>query len=803
MFRNYLRTALRAMYRDKWYSLVNIGGLAIGMCVALLLGLYVKFELSFDKFHDNYERIYRIHTHYQREGLEEMKNAVTVFSTGEALYNKIPEVESFARLYFGSTGNISIEDETYTPKQLTYTDTSFFKIFNFPIVLGDKIDPLGEPFKIVVTERIAKQWFGDENPIGKSIQTTTIDIDTITRAAFRRPQSLTISAVIKDVPKNSQLQFDILTNFKTLPINMLRGNAFDYFTYIKTRKEIDDPLRGRIAIINGEEVERLFGKTYGKEFIQTPIMPLAKVHLHSKYKFERALTGEYSFVLTLGIVALLVLIIASINFINLSTARADNRKREVGIRKTVGSSKPQIMIQFIGESILTSLLALTLSLMLIELLITPFNTLLKTSLSLDYKQNLGFFLFVIGVAIAVGVIGGLYPSLYVSRFKPITILRGLTETGKQNPFVKSALIVFQFGIAAILVFGLILINSQLRFMKNKDLGFDKDNIVLFFGITNELTKSYNTVQEDIKTIPGVISMSAAQSFPGAFHSGMNLSLEGSDPSMAISVSENRVQDYYVETMKMKIIKGRDFSPNSIADNDGYIINEAAAKILGLDDPIDARVMMWKRPGKIIGVIKDYHYASLKNNIEPLVISRYNPSMSNFTIRIEDFDKAETINRIAETIKKHDPNYKTNYYFLADYLKRMYGSEERTFKLILSSSILAILLSMIGLYALSAYSIANRTKELGVRKILGASLSTLLRLLLTDSTKWVLVANLIALPIGWYFAQDWLNDFAYRIDIKPWFFIAAIISNYLIALLTIVWQVLQAARTNPVNALRYE
>jgi ABC-type antimicrobial peptide transport system permease subunit len=284
---------------------------------------------------------------------------------------------------------------------------------------------------------------------------------------------------------------------------------------------------------------------------------------------------------------------------------------------------------------------------------------------------------------------------------------------------------------------------------------------------------------------------------------MNLALEGTDPSKAFSVKEHRVQDYYLETMQMQLVEGRDFRPDAVADNDGYIINETAAKMLGVENPVGERVMMWKRPGKIIGVIKNYHFASLRNNIEPLVISRYNPRMGNLTIRVDETNKAQTVEQIISIIKKHEPNYNPSYSYLEDILAKQYGSEERTFKLIMSASLIALILSMIGLYALSAYSLANRTKELGVRKILGASLSTLLKLLLADTTKWVLLASIIALPAGWYFAKDWLADFAFRIDIEPWVFISTILITYTIALLTVAGQVLHAARTNPVETLRYE
>lgn len=803
MIKNFLKIAFRTLYRDKWYSIVNIGGLAIGMCVTLLLSLYVRHELSFDKFHKDFQRIYRINTHINQEGFDEKKYPVTVYETGDVLAERLADVEMVTRLFFSTTGETYINNDTKQSQSLIYTDKTFFNLFNFPIIKGNAKSPIDDPNSIVISEKVAQSWFGSEDPIGKSVNIYTFDYDTIERKLIKRPQTLTVSAIMGDAPKNSQLQPKVVTNFRTMSEVMLRVNGFDFYTYIKTKKLLDEHLENQIAEINAEQIEAGFGKTHPKELTSTHLMPISKIHLHSDYQSEVAITSSYSFVITLGIVAALVLIIASINFINLSTARADNRKREVGIRKTVGSKRLQLIAQFIGESILSSIIALFVSLMLLELLIGPFNSLISTNISLDYKNNVILLISVIGLAVVVGAIGGLYPSIYISRFKPITILRGITSRGKQNPFVKTTLIVFQFGIAAVLIFGLVVINSQMRYMKSKDLGFNQQNVILFFGLTESIVESYKPLSNDLRSIPNVISMSAAQSYPSAGLSGMNLALEGTDPSKAFSVKEHRVQDHYIETMQMQIVKGRDFRPNSIADDEGYIINETAAKMLGVENPIDARVMMWRRPGKIIGIIKDYHFASLRNDIEPLVISRYNPRMFNLTLRIEDFDKDKTVDRIVETIRKYDPNYKPSYRYLQDMLMAQYGSEEKTFRLILSASTIALILSMIGLYALSAYALANRTKELGVRKILGASLPTLLKILLLDSTKWVLIANAIALPIGWYFSKNWLNDFAFRIDISAWIFVTTLFLTFSIALITIFWQVLKAAQSNPIEALRYE
>lgn len=804
MIKNFLLTALRAMYRDKWYSLVNIGGLAIGMCVALLLTIYVKFELSFDRFHEDYHRVYRLHNHFTREGLEEQKLAGTLLDVGENIIEEVSEVESMARIFYMSTGAVNVNSQLHKSSSIIYTDTSFFNIFSFPMQMGKESNPIAEHGSIVITEKIAKIWFGDENPIGQSVTFGTVDFDTLTSSFIRIQQPFTVTAVLADIPKNSHLTFDVVTSFNSVPRNFISRQGLDFKTFIKLYNPVTQEVSEKIGAVNANTIERAFGN-FGRESAntQTRLMPLHKIHLNANYPYDEAITSSKVFVYTLGIIAILVLGIASINFVNLTTARTDTRKREVGVRKAVGSGRIHLIAQFIGESVMASLLALMIAFALTELLITPFNNLLGTSLVIEYWQNQYFFALIIVFAILVGAIGGAYPAIYISRFKPISILRGISDKGKSSSTLKAILVVFQFGMAALLIFGLIVINLQVRFMNNKYLGFDKENVVIFFGITEKLSNSYNTIRDEILSNPNIIQLSGAQHLPGGTLAGMNLYPEGNEPSTAFSIKESRVQNLYLETLNMKIVEGRNFNPYSTADDDSYIINQSAAQMLGVENPIGQRVVMWRRPGTIIGIVSDYHFASLRENIEPLIISRYDKRVTNLTIRIDSQNRNETLTHIEETIRKYEPNYQSSYTFLDDYLAKQYKNEDRSFKLILSASILAIILSMVGLYALSAYAISRRTKELGVRKILGASVYKLSQLLLSDTTKWVLMANIIALPIGWFVANGWLNDFAYRIEIKPWVFAASAISTYLIAIITIAWQVNRAARSNPVEALRYE
>ncbi|HPF94181.1 MAG TPA: hypothetical protein PLV65_09590, partial [Tenuifilaceae bacterium] len=337
----------------------------------------------------------------------------------------------------------------------------------------------------------------------------------------------------------------------------------------------------------------------------------------------------------------------------------------------------------------------------------------------------------------------------------------------------------------------------------KDLGFEKEDVIIFSNLTESIIGSYSTIRQELLTNPSIESVSGAQSLPGGGLSGMNLYLEGADPSTAFSIKENRIQDYYIETLMMKIVEGRDFIPNSVVDNDSYIINQSAAKMLGVSNPIGKKVVMWQRPGTIIGVVKDYHLKSLRDEIEPLIISRYNPRMHNFTIRLTENSNKQTVEWIENTLKKHDPNYKSSNYYLSDFLMMQYRSEKQTYKLILSASILAIIISIVGLYALSAFAIARRTKEIGIRKILGSSVSKIATVLIADTTKWVMIANIIAIPVAYFLANEWLNGFAYRISIEVWIPVATIATTFTIALLTIVWQAIKASHVNPIVSLRYE
>ncbi len=792
------------MYRDKWYSIINILGLSVGLCTALLLSLYVKHELSFDRFHTESNKIYRLNNHFSRSGLKEEKLPCTLYDTGNELLEQVSEIEMLNRIFFWDTGNITIDDNTYSNERIIYTDTTFFSLFNFPIIHGNSQKPLSEPHTIVISERLAKKWFGKENPIGKSITISTYDLDTVKRQFYTRPQALTVSAVMQNVPKNSHIQFDIATPFSTMPPLFLAANGQDFYTYLKLSTKLNKQIKDKINHINSSVIDRVFGN-YGRESenTKTVLVPLKDIHLHTNYPGDRAITTDYGFVLTLSIIALLVLIIASINFINLTTARADKRKREVGIRKVVGSNRIQITMQFIGESVITTFIALLISFMLLELVITPFNNLLGTTLALDYKSNISLLVLIIATTIAIGILGGIYPSLYMSRFKAISVLRGLTNSGKRNPIVKSILVVLQFGISSALIFMLMVIMLQMRYFNKKDLGFEKEDVIIFSNLTESIIGSYSTIRQELLTNPSIESVSGAQSLPGGGLSGMNLYLEGADPSTAFSIKENRIQDYYIETLMMKIVEGRDFIPNSVVDNDSYIINQSAAKMLGVSNPIGKKVVMWQRPGTIIGVVKDYHLKSLRDEIEPLIISRYNPRMHNFTIRLTENSNKQTVEWIENTLKKHDPNYKSSNYYLSDFLMMQYRSEKQTYKLILSASILAIIISIVGLYALSAFAIARRTKEIGIRKILGSSVSKIATVLIADTTKWVMIANIIAIPVAYFLANEWLNGFAYRISIEVWIPVATIATTFTIALLTIVWQAIKASHVNPIVSLRYE
>ena len=405
MLKNYIKTALRSLFRDKWYSIVNIGGLAIGMCVALLLTIYVKFELSFDKFHDDYHRIYRLHTHFSREGLEEQKLPTTLLDVGENILEEVPEVETIARVFYMNTGTVNVNNESYRSSSIIYADTSFFSLFSFPVNLGKSTNPINEPGSIAITERIASIWFGDENPIGQSVTFSTVDFDTISSSFVRKEQPFTVTAVLTDIPKNSHLTFDVVTSFQSVPKNYIIRQGLDFFTYIKLYNKITPEVSERIGMVNATTIERAFG-AFGRESAntQTRLMPLHQIHLNASYPYDMAITSSKIFVYTLGIIAILVLGIASINFVNLTTARADTRKREVGVRKAVGSGRKQLVVQFIGESVLASLLALIVSFALTELLISPFNNLLGTSLVLEYWENLPFFFIIILFAMLVHVV---------------------------------------------------------------------------------------------------------------------------------------------------------------------------------------------------------------------------------------------------------------------------------------------------------------------------------------------------------------------------------------------------------------
>jgi putative ABC transport system permease protein len=543
-------------------------------------------------------------------------------------------------------------------------------------------------------------------------------------------------------------------------------------------------------------------KEYKITYLHT-LQPLADIHLHSgKLDYDSAELGSIQYIYIFSILAAFILIIAIFNYVSLFTAKSESRAKEVGIRKVSGAFRHAIVKQFIGESVIISFISFLIAMFLVEAFLPHFGNLVSRKIVFSYAQSfelIGLFLF---ISLFVGFFSGIYPALFISRFNPVAILKG-TFTGKKNKFLNILLVVVQFSIAIALISSLFVLYTQVSYMKNKNMGFDKEQLVVFSNFTGKIVSNYESLKGELLSNPDIISVTASQSIPGISRSGMNIRLPEWPLEEAIPLKENRVQDDYVKTMGFELIEGSDFSDRLASDSAAFILNEAAARLLNLDDPIGKEIIVWLHKGRIKGIIKDFHFTSLHEKIEPLVFSHYSNRFHNISIRIKAGRIPEGLKYAQGIFSKFDADYTQNYTFLDDMFDSMYRNEEKSNKLIFLASLLAILISVMGLLALTSFVVARRTKEIGIRKALGSNVGLILVLLNKDILKWVFISSLIGIPASYLFMKKWLLNFAYRIDLNIGFFLLALFIAILIAVVTITVQSFKTANKNPTESLRYE
>lgn len=811
MLKSYLKIALRHLLRHKSYSIINILGLAVGVACCVLILLFVQDELGYDSWTDKSDQIYRMALERNYPG-RSTSYAIIPHSYAETVKDEFPEVEDATRLLsFPGSLVLKVDGEVYEEENAVWADSNFFEIFTLPLLRGEVKNVLNKPNTVVLTEATAKRYFNDTDPIGKVLDIPNNDND------------LVVTGVCANVPPNTHFKFDMVRSASSMNFleqeNYISFAAYTYFVLNKNAdpKQVEAKMPDLVTKYASGPVQRQFGVSY-EEYQKAGngyryfLQPLQEIYLSSRLEAELKPPGSKNRVYIFTVIALFILLIACINFMNLSTARSAERAKEVGIRKTLGSLKGQIAGQFLLEAGLISLIGTVLAIGLLYFMIPIFNDI--TGKALNFGQVISwtsipmFLLF----ALIVGVVAGSYPAMVLSSFKPIAVLRGKLLSTSHGINLRNGLVVFQFMISVILIIGTIVVYNQLRFMQTKELGFNEEHVVTVKGAF-ALQNQTETFKNQVLDLASVKSVGGCNAMPGGQFFGVSFRKEGENE--AVTGRGLIVDEDYMDCMQMEMMQGRAYSKD-FQDSLSVVLNEAAVNELGYDDPVGKRLtspdnFLNPEEGQtsmftIVGVVKDFHFQSLHQEIEPLffVHNKFSQRTSGIiSVRIQPPDFPATISQIEQIWMQFVPDQPFRFSFFDSDLNMLYQAEQTAQKVFGLFAVLAIFIACMGVLGLAAYITQQRTKEIGIRKVLGASAFNIVTLLSKDFLKLVLVALVIASPIAWYAANSWLEDFAYRIDVSWWIFILAGVLAIVITLLTVSFQTVKAALLNPVKTLKYE
>ena len=805
MLKNYLKIALRNIRKNKAYSMINIFGLAIGMACFILIALYIKYELSYDRFHKDYERIYRI----------DVQNDFTI--AGSDLFNKTPAplaevlktecpgIEFATRLREESrSALIQADDNSYLDDKLFYTDPDFLTMFSFPLISGNPKTALNEPYSIIITDEIAKKYFGNKNPTGK-----TIMLDQ-----KHQQQPYNITGVIKNPPSNSHIQFNFLASFSTLYkqqqsgnyIHSLHWNAFGFYTYIMINK--NSSVKSVEASL-AEIVKKYKGQNSQIRFL---LEPIERIHLYQNWEKDITPGGDIRFIYLFAAIGFFILLIACFNYINISTAQSIKRAKEVGLRKVVGANRGQLLKQFLSESLVFSFFSFGLALAIVELTSPILQPLFNKEIQLSVFADVKKLFILLGVLLLVGCFAGVYPAYYISKFKPTQILKGIAKR-KSKSFLglRNSLVAFQFVISAVLIISTITIFNQLHYLRNKKLGLRKDHIVIINVFDEHLQKNYKSFFDELTSNPHIIDVSASQSLPPGSSGMSNIDWDGITSSDIRLMYGIRADNHFANLYEIHPVQGQDYLDKDNSSNKSYfLLNRSAIKVLGWKNVIGKR-FGWndtrKEDGQVIGVVDDFNFFPLDRKIEPLAIELVGSHLNEwvaryFSIKISSSDIEGTLFFIEKKWKQNS-QYPLQLQFFDERLNSIYKPEQNLGQLFNLFAFIAVLIGCMGLYGLTSFSIEQRLKEIGIRKVLGSSISQIIQMLTKETVGCILIANIVAFPIAYYLMNKWLQDFAYRIDLSWWIFVASSGIALVMALTTVSFQAIKAAIANPVESLKYE
>ncbi|TDH28784.1 ABC transporter permease [Segetibacter sp. 3557_3] len=797
MIRHYIKIAFRNLWKKKTFSLINIIGLSIGLTCCLLMAIYIRHELSYDHFQEKGDRIVRVIMEYSFGGAIQKGN-FTSTKVAPSFSRNFPEVEKAVRMS-GTSRVMRYEEKLFNEKSFVYADSTFLDIFSFKLILGNRAQALSGPNVVVFTKSAAAKYFGDENPVGKIV---TVGSGSV---------PYTVTGVMEDCSSNSQIKFDFIGSFSSLGVT--QENTYwdaNFTTYLLLRSaSAIHTLQPKIRPFMQHEMA---AEVSGKDYVTYELEPFKDVHLYSPYDgFEP--NNSITYIYIIAAVALLILAIACFTYINLSTARSIERAKEVGIRKVAGAFKNQIFWQFIGESLVISVAALLISTVLACLLLQPFNNLADRNLAIGSLFSPAMLLFELVVILCITLLAGSYPAVILSGFQPIRVLKGAFKNSGTGLVLRKSLIVFQFIISVFLIVACFVIQKQLEYIRSKNLGFDRDHIVVL-PMDQKMKANIATVKTVFTNNPGIRSVARVNNEPINIVAGYSMRRADMAENQSIIVNANVVDEDFAKTTGVHFIAGEDFSEQDMKDVEyedqekkqyHYILNETAARELGWTpaQAIGKKMFLGThRPGTVKGVIKDFHFSSFHNPIKPLVL--FNENWGNYLlVKLSGENMQQTIEYLESSWKNLVPHRPFEFHFLDDNYNKLYNSEHRLGKVLNTFAAIAVLLAMLGLFGLSAYVIQQRNKEIGIRKVLGASVANVVALLSKDFLQLVIAASLIAFPLAWLVMNKWLQDFTFRVSVGVWIFVAAAFLIIAIALITVSFQAIKAAVSNPVKSLRTE
>ncbi len=791
MFQNYMKVALRTIRRHKGFSFINILGLAVGMACVIIILLWIRYEMSFDTHHEKAKNIFRVAIGNEPEGKTgQRKLVVTPPALSPALLADFPEISASARLSRAGGKKLFSYGDKHFLDSCYAVDPSFFVIFTFDFLEGNESAVFSDPYSIVLSETMAKKFFGKQDPLGKVIQ-------------FDQKADFTVTGIIRDIPSNSHLQTEVFIPFETWgklyekPLEHWKYMSF--YTYI-----LLDPYVDPLIV---EAKFPLFTRKHGIPEANLFLQPLLSIHLHSHYIGEISPNTHISTLLLLGSIAVLILLIACINYMNLTTARASARRKEVGTRKVIGAHRSQIARQFLGESIIMALFSLIFSLFLVHLFLPFFNSLADRHLTLNSDTFLQILPGILLLILFVGIFAGSYPAIMLSTFRPITVLRGGGGKGSQKKRLRNVLVVVQFSVSVILIIATFLVKNQLDFIRDKEMGFDRDQIVVIPLHEPKIRQHVGPVLEELKRSPQILHAASSMHLPNDVGASTTMKWPGKPDDSKVWVKVSEVGYDFAELYGIEVVKGRSFSRDFPSDENGaFLVNESAVKTIGDDFRLGMGLSHWGSPepsGKIVGVMKDFHLNSLHEEIKPLYFY-LNPDIGQYlSIKIQGGSIPETIMFIRGIMEKFSPHYPFEYRFFDDIFNAAYIEEQKLGVIFGVLAAIAILIACMGVFGLSAFLADQKRKEIGIRKVLGASVSKIVYLLSRDLVRLALIANIVGWPIAYYAMTRWLQNFAYRTQISLMTFLFAAIFILTVTIGTVSYQALKAALANPTDSLRYE